>query len=144
MKIDQTPPISKKRNFLRQATLWGIGILAIILVVLSVSFLSALGRTIVAPSWVQSAISERINSASLQFEITFGQIEFTLDGDWGPQARVRDVTVKSQQDEEIISFSEATLRLALRPLMRGKLKPKTIEISGAFATLLRDIDGNRS
>ena len=144
MKIDQTPPISKKRNFLRQATLWGIGILAVILVVLSVSFLSALGRTIVAPSWVQSAISERINSASLQFEITFGQIEFTLDGDWGPQARVRDVTVKSQQDEEIISFSEATLRLALRPLMRGKLKPKTIEISGAFATLLRDIDGNMS
>ena len=144
MSSDQTPPAPKKRSFLRKAMLWGVGIVGVLMIVLAVGLLSMVGRTVVAPDWVQSAISERIEAATPQLEVKFGQIEFTLDNNWGPQARVRDVAVKSQQGEEIIAFSEAGAKLALRPLMRGELKPKSVSISGVFATLLRDIDGNMS
>tara|TARA_B110000093_G_scaffold24696_1_gene23588 strand:- start:3663 stop:6950 length:3288 start_codon:yes stop_codon:yes gene_type:complete len=144
MSNDQIPPAPKKRSFLRKAALWGVGIVAVLMIVLAVGLLSMVGRTVVAPDWVQSAISERIEAATPQLEVKFGQIEFTLDDNWGPQALVRDVAVKSQQGEEIIAFSEAGAKLALRPLMRGELKPKSVSISGVFATLLRDIDGNMS
>jgi hypothetical protein len=144
MSSDQTPPAPKRRSFLRKAMLWLVAIVLVLAVVLFVGLLSMVGRTVVAPDWVQSAISERIEAATPQLEVKFGQIEFTLDNNWGPQALVRDVAVRNLQGEEIVAFSEAGAKLALRPLARGDIKPKSISISGVFATLLRDIDGNMS
>ncbi|MBT3467356.1 MAG: AsmA family protein, partial [Rhodobacteraceae bacterium] len=144
MSSDQTPPAPKKRSLLHKAMLRCVGIVAVLMIVLAVGLLSTVGRTVVAPDWVQSAISERIEAATPQLEVKFGQIEFTLDNNWVPQARVRDVAVRNLQGEEIVAFSEVGAKLALRPLAHGDIKPKSISISGVFATLLRDSDGNMS
>jgi hypothetical protein len=144
MSSDLTPPVPKKRSLLRKAKLWCVGILVVFVIVLAAGLLSMVGRTMVAPDWVQSAFSERIEAAIPQLEVKFGQIEFTLDNNWAPQVRVRNVAVRNLQGEEIVAFSEAGAKLALRPLARGDIKPKSISISGMFATLLRGSDGNMS
>ena len=144
MSSDPTPIRRKKRNFLRSFGLWSVGITLVLVIALCVSVLGMMGRTITAPDWVRSQISQRLNSTMSQVDIGFGAIEVTLNHGWRPQARVRNVVLRNTEGAQIIGFSEANVMLAMRPLLRGQVKPKSISVSGVFATLLRDKDGKMS
>ena len=144
MSSDPTPKTQKKRSFLRRFGLWSVGITSVLVIVLCISILGMMGRTITAPDWVRGQIAQRVNAATPQVDVEFGALEVTLNHGWRPRARVRDVVLKNTDGAEIIRFSEADVQLAMRPLLRGKVKPKTISVSGVFATLLRDKDGKMS
>lgn len=129
---------------MRRFGLWSVVILVVFTIIAGVGLFGIMGRTVIAPEWVRSQIAQRVNAAVPQLDISFGDLEFTLNYDWRPQARVRNVDIKNADGAEIIGFSEATVQLAMRPLLRGEVKPKDILVSGVFATLLRDEDGSMS
>ena len=144
MSSDPTPKTTKKRSFLRRFGLWSIGITSVLVIVVCVSILGLMGRTITAPDWVRSQIAQRLDRVTPQMDVDFGALEVTLNQGWRPQARVRNVVLKNNDGAEIIRFSEANVKLAMRPLLRGQVKPKSVSISGVFATLLRDKNGKMS
>jgi hypothetical protein len=144
MSTDQTAPPLKKRSLLRGFVLWIMGILPILLIVAVITIIAMLTRTMTAPDWLRGQIEDRISAAAPDVDVSFGDLELTLSNGWQPQVRVRNVEIKNDAGEEVIAFSQADVALALQPILRGEVKPKTIEISGVFATLLRDEDGNMS
>ena len=144
MSTEETPKTPIKRNFLRRFGLWSIGITSVLVLVICFVILGVMGRAIAAPDWVRTQIEQRVNKVSPEVDVSFGEIEVTLNHGWRPEARVRNVILKNADGAEIIGFSEADVQLAMRPLFRGEVKPKRISVSGVFATLLRDEDGNVS
>lgn len=144
MQTEKTVPKPKKRSFLRRFGLWSVVVILVLLVGGSISVLGMMGRTLVAPDWVRTEIVTRVNTATPDINIELGSIELILDHGWQPQARVRDVRVNNAAGASIVEFSEADVQLAMGPLLRGEVKPKSISVSGVFATLLRDVDGTVS
>ncbi len=112
--------------------------------VLCFAILGAIDRPIAAPTWLRDKVEQQLNDVSEDVSVSFGELDFILNQGWQPQARVRNVVVSNASGEEIVGFSEADVQFAMRPLLSGQVNPKSIVVSGVFATLLRDMDGKIS
>ncbi len=99
-------------------------------------------RPVLAPAWLAERIKARANAAIPNAQVAFGDVEFVVNSGWRPRVRIADLQVLDQQGVEIIKFAQAEAALAMRSLLEGQPKPKSIDLSGVFATLIRFEDGS--
>ncbi len=122
----------------------GLGTLvltALLGVAAAIAIVVLVGKPITAPAWVQSRIESRVARELTGVQLSFGSMVFVVNEGWRPRARLTDVRLATPDGQEIVSFSEAEASLAMRPLLKGQVMPKTVEMTGVFATLRRDEDG---
>ena len=102
------------------------------------------GRPISAPDWLRTRIETRLAQEFPQTRVDFGELTFVVDTGWRPRIRLRDVTVALPTGEEVVRFNELKASFAMEPLLRGRVQPRDIALSGAVATLRRLRDGSFS
>lgn len=101
-----------------------------------------IGQTIRAPDWVRDRIEARVDAALAPMKLNFGAVEFVMREGWRPRIRLRDVTLSGPDGQPILSLSRLGASLAMPPLLEGRIQPRRIVLTGAFATLRRDVEGN--
>lgn len=136
----QEPP----RRRLRRTGLMLLSVFLLILIMAVGGVVYAIGRPISAPPWLQSRIETRIAKELPDTSVEFGDMVFVLGEGWRPRVRLSDVTVKTAAGQEIVKLREFNAALSLRELLRGKMQPRKITLTGLFAGLERSSHGRYS
>ncbi|QBF32247.1 hypothetical protein CFI11_13600 [Thalassococcus sp. S3] len=121
--------------------LWSLASVSLLCLVLGAGILLLIGRTMAAPDWLTTRIEERIERNLDGLQIEFGDVELVVNEGWRPRARLRDVSLSQADGRPILQLADAEASLAMRPLLRGQVQPRTIRLRGAFAVLRRDAAG---
>jgi hypothetical protein len=133
------PPARPRRG--GRVLLWVGSTVLTVLLVLGVGITAGVvvlkDRPLTAPPWVQTRIEARIAEALPQARVSFGEMVLVIEESWAPRIRLRDVVVKTPEGAEIIHLNEFKATFAAAPLWEGRIQPKIISLSGAFATLQR-------
>lgn len=140
---DSTPPVRPRRR-----SRWGHALHMSISFVLGISVMAALlvyvlvGQTIRAPSWVRDRIETRVEQdLGEDLQLNFSELEFVLRKGWRPRVRLLDMALIAPDGQTLVQLANAEASLAMRPLLKGRIQPKRIYLSGAIATLQRNVDG---
>jgi len=131
---------SRRRRYLRRLRSGGAWLL-LVLVLVGVAATWMLDRRINMPEWLRSEAEARIEAQLGGLQIEFGTIELVVRRGWRPRLSLRDVTLFYPDGSPALRLEDAQAALAMRPLLRGQVRPKTIALSGLFATLQRDSGG---
>ncbi|TNJ46748.1 AsmA-like C-terminal region-containing protein [Phaeobacter sp. B1627] len=116
---------------------WLIALAAVVAVAITV----LLDKRLDAPGWVRAVAEERIEEQLGGLQIEFGEIQLVVRRGWRPRVSLRDVTVFYPDGTPAMRLEDAQAALAMRPLLRGHVRPKTISLTGLFATLQRNSGG---
>lgn len=98
-------------------------------------------QTLRAPGWLRDRVETRLEQNLGGLQLEFGAVELVIGNGWRPRAALRNLRLSDADGRQILSLSDAEASLAMRPLLRGELQPKDIDLSGAFAVLRRDAQG---
>ena len=101
-------------------------------------------RPVTAPGWLRDRIEARIALNAPGMRVDFGEMQITVHHGWRPKVRLRNVTFETDDGRPLLALSELQATLAMRPLLKGLVQPRTAALSGIFATLRRDRDGQLS
>lgn len=105
------------------------------------AFVSVAGFQVRAPDYLRDRIAARINDDIAGFELDVGAMSLALRGDWRPTLRLREVNIRRPDGAVLARLSDVTSRVALVPLLRGRVQPAAVRLSGARVKLLRAADG---
>lgn len=131
-----------RRRWLRRVALWlGVPLLVLVLVGV-VGLYSVMGRPLSAPDWLREEVSTRINKGLTGSQLRFGDVAVVLERDWKPRLVMRNLTISDARGERLAVLSDVDGTVALRPLLRGELRPASIRLSGATMRLRRSEEGN--
>lgn len=100
-----------------------------------------IGQRLHAPDWLKHMVEERLQQNLGGLQIRFGDVSFIIHEGWRPRLRLTDVTIDDAAGQQIAQVSDMRASLAMRPLLRGHVRPKRIMLSGARIALTRDTDG---
>lgn len=135
------PPPPRRRSRARRVGLWTAGGTVLIVLGLALTVLLVLGQTLQAPDWLRERVATRVERNLGGLQLSFGDVDFVMHHGWRPRVRLRDVVLRDPQGQVLVRLSDAEASLAMRPLLSGQVQPKHIRLTGAFATLRRDING---
>ncbi len=114
----------------------------ILLVVLAVVVgFMMIGQRMHAPAWVRDRVEARLEQTLGGLQIRFGDVSFIIHEGWRPRLRLTDVSISDAAGQQIAQVSDMRASLAMRPLLRGNVRPKRIMLSGAQIALTRGMDG---
>ncbi|WP_293572844.1 AsmA-like C-terminal region-containing protein [Phaeobacter sp.] len=100
-----------------------------------------IGTRFDAPDWLRSRVEQRLEQHLGGLSIAFGGIQVVVNQGWRPRVSLRDVTLQDADGARLVRLADAQASLAMRPLLRGQVRPKSISLSGLYGTLTREIDG---
>ncbi|MEP4195404.1 MAG: DUF3971 domain-containing protein [Aliishimia sp.] len=103
-----------------------------------------LDRPVEAPDWLQARIEAHIAAQAPDIAIKFGGMVMTVQTGWRPMLELRDVRFENAGGVELLSVSDLQATLAMRPLLDGLVQPRTVSMTGLFATVRRSTDGQVS
>lgn len=138
VEIDDSP---KRKSRRRRIGLLSVLVVAALVLVLVIGVIGAIGRPIIAPEWVRIRIENRVNQEINGVDLTFGEVQFIIEEEWHPRVVMRDIDLKDPAGQLILSLSDVESTLSMRSLLRGKLRPNRIWLTGAQVHLQRDKNG---
>ena len=94
-----------------------------------------------APDWLRQRIEARIERDLNGLSLEFGDLNLVVNHGWRPRIGMRDVTLRGPDGVPIVQLADAEISMAMRPLLRGRIQPKRISLSGLYANLRREADG---
>ncbi|MDP3340914.1 AsmA-like C-terminal region-containing protein [Frigidibacter sp.] len=137
------PPARRRRGRLG---LWLLLSLALIMAASGFGVMALTGRPILLPSWAVERIEARINLAmsspagSPAGTMKLGAVELLVDARFVPRVRLRGVEIRSG-GAPVALLPELRASFWPKPLLRGRLEPRSLRISGAQVMLRRTPDG---
>ena len=138
-------PARRAGRGLVASMLWSVLRMVLVLVVLvglagaALSWL--VSRPIVAPDWLRDRIETRAAEALPGLKLGFSDLVMIVEDGWTPRIRLRDVTLASADGLPIISLGELEAGVSGEALLRGKIQPGRVTLSGLRMTLRRMADG---
>jgi len=139
--MSETEDIRPSRRRGRRVLLWILAALVALLVAFGVAAMALVGTQVSAPEWLRSRITERINADAGEMQLGLGEMSVVMDEDWVPRLNLREVTVRDDAGQPLANLTDVQGTFALRPLLRGELRPGLIRISGVQVTLRRSESG---
>ncbi|WP_167853473.1 AsmA-like C-terminal region-containing protein [Roseovarius aestuariivivens] len=108
---------------------------------LALALLVSLGTRISAPDWLRGEITQRINNQLGGVNLAFGDVAMVVEDGFVPRLMLRDVTIRGEGGADLANLSDVQSAVALRPLLRGELRPNFVRLSGAQVVLRRNKEG---
>jgi hypothetical protein len=139
--MSETEDIKPPRRRGRRVLLWILAALVALLVAFGVAAMALVGTQVSAPEWLRSRITERINADAGEMQLGLGEMSVVMDEDWVPRLNLREVAVRDEAGQPLATLTDVQGTFALRPLLRGELRPGLIRISGVQVTLRRSESG---
>jgi len=139
------PPEPRRRRRGRLG-LWLLLSLALIVAASGFGVMALTGRPILLPAWAVERIEARINLAvsspqgSPAGTLKLGAVELLVDERFVPRVRLRGVEIRSG-GAPVALLPELRASFWPKPLLRGRLEPRSLRISGAQVSLRRTPDG---
>ncbi|WP_170472675.1 YhdP family protein [Ruegeria arenilitoris] len=131
----------RRRSRRRTAGLWAMrGVFVLVLLALVTAFM-VVGQRVHAPLWLRDRVETRLDEALGGFQIRFGDVSLIIHEGWRPRLRLTDVQISDAAGQQIAEVSDMRASLAMRPLLRGHVRPKRIILQGAQIALSRGVDG---
>lgn len=130
-----------RRRRRRRAGLWSLLGIALLSAAGAAVAWSYVGAPLKAPDWVRTQISDRLNAAAEGVRVELDQVTLVVESGWRPRLRLRDVTLTNADGAPLATLSELGGTLAMRPLLRGELRPGSIRLSGARLLVRRSSGG---
>lgn len=133
-------PSRRRRRLLRGlrlGVLWSAGLF----IALCLFVIWAIDQRFDVPGWIRSEAETRLEAQLNGFDIEFGEIQLVMNRGWRPRVSLRDVTLRHSDGSVALQVADAQATLAMRPLLRGQVRPKAISLSGLFAILTRTDGG---
>ncbi|WP_424986526.1 AsmA-like C-terminal region-containing protein [Microbulbifer sp. S227A] len=134
----------RRRSRRRRVGIWSAWCSGIVALLVGGLVLWGIGQTLTMPDWLRHRIETRIEQNLGGLQIAFGDVEMVVNRGWRPRVRLRDVVLSEADGRPVVQLADAQASLAMRPLLRGRLQPKSISLAGAFITLRRETDGKLS
>ena len=128
-------------GFLGKAAMRLIGFLLALAVAAAVMLYLMLDRRVDMPDWVRGEVERRLEHNLGGLQIEFGEISVLVSQGGRPSVSLRDVTLSYPDGTSALQVADAQAALAMRPLLKGQVRPKTISLSGLFAILERGENG---
>lgn len=125
----------------RRLALWTLFATGLTSVAAGIAVVLLIGQTLHAPDWLRARIETRIEQDIGGLQVGFGDLTLVVNKGWRPRLHLRDVTLAAPDGQHIARLADAEASLAMRPLLRGRIEPRDVLLSGLFATLRRDPDG---
>ena len=132
--------LARRRKRLRRLRRWSVWMVSVAAVV-GIGILALFDKRIDAPGWLRAAAEERIEEHLGGLQIEFGEIQLVVRRGWRPRLSLRDVALFYPDGSPAVRLEDAQAALAMRPLLRGQVRPRSLSLTGLFATLQRDSDG---
>lgn len=139
------PPLkpARRRRGIGHRILRGVTVVAVGFALLFGSFVYlGMDTRFNAPDWLRERVERRIEQHLGGLTIEFGGIHLVVNRGWRPRVSLRDVTLRDENGARVARLADAQASLAMRPLLRGQVRPKSISLSGLFGTLRRGADGS--
>ncbi|MFU8882488.1 MAG: DUF3971 domain-containing protein [Rhodobacterales bacterium] len=124
------------------SAVWTIAVLAIIGGTVLAAALWVPGRTIAAPEWMRDRIEARITESLPGIEIVFSDLTLLVEDGWSPRIRLHDVALNEVGGNPVMTLGDLEAGLSGEALLRGKLEPGRLRVSGARLALRRMADGS--
>ncbi|MCB2124520.1 MAG: hypothetical protein H6897_02270 [Rhodobacteraceae bacterium] len=126
----------------RHPGLW-FGVALVALLILVNIALGLTGKVIPAPRWVVERVEARAN-ASLGgvASARVGGVDLVVDRAFVPHVRLRAVELLAPGGRRIAVLPDLRTTLKAQPILRGKLEPRSLSITGAKIALRRLADGS--
>ncbi len=99
-----------------------------------------IGTRMEAPDWLRQRLEARIERELNGMQLEFGELHMVVNRGWRPRVGMRDVTLRSSDGTPVVQLADAEIEMAMRPLLRGKVQPKRIALTGLYANLRRESD----
>lgn len=139
--MSEQPKTNTRKSLARRVGGWALGLIVVVVLAAGLLLNFAVGRDIAAPDWLRAKITERINADLTGLSVRFGDMAILVDTDWVPRLSLRDVVLSDAAGTALASLSQAHSEVAFGPLLRGKVQPAAVTLSGARLTLRRSKDG---
>lgn len=136
------PKRAARRRRRVRAGLWTFAFINFFVVAGALMVVVVIDRTFTAPDWVRERISSRIETQLDGLSLDFGDISLVIGEGWRPRARLQDVQLSDADGRVVATLADARASLAMRPLLRGRVQPKSIALTGGSAILGRTTEGN--
>lgn len=139
-------PAGPRRRRRGRIGLWLLLSLALIAAASGFGVMALTGRPILLPPWAVERIEARINLAisapqgSPAGTLRLGAVELLVDERFVPRVRLRGVEIRSA-GLPVALLPELRASFWPQPLLRGRLEPRSLRISGAQVSLRRTPDG---
>ena len=116
---------------------------ALVSLTILVAFVLSLliGTNLDLPGWARERIAARIDRVLDGLTINFGDIALVVNEGLRPRVSLRDVVIRDTDGVTVLQLSDLRASLAMRPLLRGQVQPKSIALNGGRATIRRHPDG---
>ena len=134
-------PAQRRRPRRLRALRWAIRLLAFLCFLGAGAIYFGIGTRMDAPQWLRQRLETRIAQDLNGLTLEFGDLNFVVNHGWRPRIGMRDVTLRAADGTAIVQLADAEIAMAMRPLLRGKIQPKRIFLSGLYASLRRESDG---
>lgn len=121
----------------------GIGVaLALVLALLAGAGALFSGRPLALPVWAVVVAEDRLNHALAGHSVmTIGGIEVVFSPHRRPELRLRDLRLSPPAGSGHIRLPEVNARFSRSALLRGRIEPRMVRMSGAHIVLRREADG---
>lgn len=131
----------RRRSRRRAAGLWALrGVFVLVFLALITGFM-VIGQHVHVPAWVRDRVETRLDQALGGVQIRFGDVSFIIHEGWRPRLQLTDVRISDAAGQQIAEVADLRASLAMRPLLRGHVRPKRIILQGAQIALTRGVDG---
>ncbi len=134
----------RRRSKHRAAGLWTMRGTFLLIFLAAFTALMVIGQRMHAPKWLRDRVEARLEQGLGGLQIQFGDVNFIIHEGWRPRLGLTDVVISDSDGRQIAEVSDLRASLAMRPLLRGQVRPKRIILSGAFLTMERGADGQLS
>ncbi|MDF1708009.1 MAG: AsmA-like C-terminal region-containing protein [Paracoccaceae bacterium] len=129
------------RGSMLRSVLGTITVLGLLFGLVAGLLLWSVGRPIAAPDWMRDRIEARIAEALPGMEIAFSDLVLIVDEGWAPRIRLRDVALREVGGPPMMTLGDLEAGVSGEALLRGRLEPGRVILSGARLTLRRMADG---
>lgn len=139
---DNNHDIPKKRpRRVRHFGVWKLLSILLLGALLFMIGLSLTGQKMTAPGWLTARIQGQANASLENGRISIGRLQFHVDERGVPRVLIGNLGVFDNGGGEVARLNDVGVALSLRSLLRARLKPDEIRLTGAQMTLRRRRDG---
>ncbi len=135
---------TQKRRLPRvlRVLLWVLVVLLVISAAAATFAYSMVGKTVVAPMWLQERIQDRVAEVGGGQSLQFGRLEVVVPQSLRPQLRLVNLDIRDENGRVIAEIASADAEIEITSLLQGEVRTHAVELDGANITLRRLTDGS--
>ncbi|MEL7397177.1 MAG: DUF3971 domain-containing protein [Pseudomonadota bacterium] len=134
-------PAKPRRKRLKTLGIRFVATCVLLSAVAVIAVLSLVGTRLAAPDWVRSHLTTKINADLSGLSLDVAEVSILLQDNWVPEISMQGVVIADDIGTPLIKLSDVQGTADLSELLRGRMRPGSIRVSGVQILVRRAADG---